>query len=147
MKGKERKKKRKRKKKKRRGRKPNQRCAVVGPRQARNGTALREVGVYLPRFYSMTRGRVMAYGVLFGFWTNLYDVCDCGMVRDLVDEFLGPSRSSTTTQNRVNLGITENGGMPEFPHYSYESVAPTSDDHNFLVRTSIRLFLDSTKSS
>ena len=34
---------------------------MVGPGQARNGTALREVGVFLPRFYSTPRGRVMAY--------------------------------------------------------------------------------------
>ena len=30
--------------------------------QARNGTALREVGVFLPRFNSTPRGRIMAYG-------------------------------------------------------------------------------------
>ena len=30
--------------------------------QARNGTALREVGVFLPRFNSTPRDRVMAYG-------------------------------------------------------------------------------------
>ena len=54
--------KRKRKRKKRRGRKPDQRRAVVRPGQARNRTALREVGVFLPRFYSTPRGRIMAYG-------------------------------------------------------------------------------------
>ena len=59
---KERKGKEKRKKKKRRLRKPDQRHAVVGPEHARNRTVLREVGVFLPRFYSMHRGRVMAYG-------------------------------------------------------------------------------------
>ena len=47
---------------KRRGRKPNQRRAVIEPGQARNGTTLREVGVFLPRFYFTPRGRVMAYG-------------------------------------------------------------------------------------
>ena len=60
-KGKERRKKKKRKKKKRRGRKPNQRRAVVGPGNARNGTMLREVGVFLPQFYSTPSGCVMAY--------------------------------------------------------------------------------------
>ena len=45
------KKKKKRKKKKRRGREPDHYHAVVGPGQARNGTALREVGVFLPKFY------------------------------------------------------------------------------------------------
>ena len=61
-KGKERRKERKRKKKKRRGRKPNQRCALIGPGQAQNETTLREVGVFLPQFYSKLKGRVMAYG-------------------------------------------------------------------------------------
>ena len=61
-KGNERRKKRKRKKKKRRGRKPNQRRAVVGLGQARNETILREVGVFLPRFYSTPKGLVMVYG-------------------------------------------------------------------------------------
>ena len=41
---------------------PDQHRAVVGPGQARNGTALQEVGVFLPRFYSTPRGFVMAYG-------------------------------------------------------------------------------------
>ena len=64
-KGKERRKKIKRKKKRRRGRKPNQRREVVGPGQARNGTALREVGVFLSQFYYRLRGRVMAYGFVW----------------------------------------------------------------------------------
>ena len=59
---KERKGKEKRKKKKIRGRKSNQRRAMVKLGDARNGTALREVGVFLPQFYCTPRGRVMAYG-------------------------------------------------------------------------------------
>ena len=58
---KERKGKEKRKKKKRRERKPDQRRAVVGLGDAWNRTVLREVGVFLPPFYSTPRGRVMAY--------------------------------------------------------------------------------------
>ena len=54
------KRKRKRRKKKRRGRELDQRRIVVGPGQAQNGTALREVGVFLPRFYSTPMGHVMA---------------------------------------------------------------------------------------
>ena len=34
---------------------------MVGPGQVRNETTLREVGVFLPRFYSTPRGLVMAY--------------------------------------------------------------------------------------
>ena len=53
-------KKEKRKKKKRRRRESDQRRAMVGPGQAQKGTALQEVGVFLPRFYFTPRGRVMA---------------------------------------------------------------------------------------
>ena len=37
--------------------------------------------------------------------------------------------------------------MLEFPHHPCKLAAPTSDDHNFPVQTSIYAFLDSTKSS
>ena len=40
-----------------------------------------------------------------------------------------------------------NGGVPKFPHNLFESAASTLDGHNFLVRTPIRAFLDSTESS
>ena len=49
-------------KEKKRGREPDQGRAMVGPGHARNGTTLQVVGVFLPRFYSTPRGRVMAYG-------------------------------------------------------------------------------------
>ena len=45
------------------------------------------------------------------------------------------------------MGRMENRGMPEFQHYPCESAAPTSDDHNFPVRTPIQMFLDYTESS
>ena len=37
--------------------------------------------------------------------------------------------------------------MPEFSHHPYESIALTSDGHNFPVQTPICAFLDSTESS
>ena len=37
--------------------------------------------------------------------------------------------------------------MAEFSHHPYESAAPTSDDHNFPIGTSICPFLVSTESS
>ena len=37
--------------------------------------------------------------------------------------------------------------MPEFPHHPCESAAPTSDGHNFPIRTPICAFLDSTERS
>ena len=42
--------------------------------------------------------------------------------------------------------IMANGGVPKFPH-PCESAPSTSDGHNFLVRTLICSFLDSTESS
>ena len=45
------------------------------------------------------------------------------------------------------MGKMENGGMLEFPHHPCESATPTSDSHNFLVRTLIYAFLDYMKSS
>ena len=66
---------------------------------------------------------------------------------DKVYEFLGPPRPSTASRNLANLGRMENGGVPEFSQHPCESAAPTSDGHNFLVRTPIEMFLDSTESS
>ena len=40
-----------------------------------------------------------------------------------------------------------NVGVPKFPHTLCESAASTLDGHNFLVRTLICAFLDSTESS
>ena len=37
--------------------------------------------------------------------------------------------------------------MSEFSHHPYESVVPTSDDHNFPIRTLICAFLDSMERS
>ena len=67
----------------------------------------------------------------------------CGTVMDRVYEFPGPSRPSTASRNRANLGKIENRGLLEFSHHPFESAAPTSDDHNFPVQTSICLFLES----
>ena len=49
--------------------------------------------------------------------------------------------------NEANLGRMANGGMLEFSHHPCKSAMPTSDDHNFPVRTPICMFLDSTESS
>ena len=101
-KGKERRKKRKRKEKKRRGRKPNQRRVMVELGQAQNGTSLPEVGVFLPRFYSTPRGRVMAYG----FHLVSRKICMlrglCVIVGWLGTEYMsfsGPPRLSTASRN------------------------------------------------
>ena len=45
------------------------------------------------------------------------------------------------------MGRMENGGMLEFLHHPCESATPTSDSHNFPVRTLIYAFLDYMKSS
>ena len=66
---------------------------------------------------------------------------------DRIYEFPGPSRLNTASQNSANLGRMENGGMPKFPHHPCELATLTSNDHNFLERTPIYVFLDSTKIS
>ena len=43
--------------------------------------------------------------------------------------------------------IMANGGCTQISPHLCESAASTLDDHNFLVRTSIRAFLNSTESS
>ena len=75
----ERKKRRRRRREK--GRKPNLSRAVVGPGQARNRTALLEVGVFLPRFYFMLRGLVMAYGFRSDFG-RICMLCDLFVMGD-----------------------------------------------------------------
>ena len=66
---------------------------------------------------------------------------------DRVYDFPGPSRQRTASRKLANLGKMENRGIPEFSHHPCKLVVPTSDSHNFPVRTPICAFLDSTESS
>ena len=92
----------------------------------------------------------MANGFRPVFRANLYvmwSVCDYVMVKD---QFYGVSRLSETEHCVMGLQNPEqNGkrGCAQISAHPCESVASTLDDHNFLVRTPIYAFLDSTESS
>ena len=91
----------------------------------------------------------MAYGFRPVFRANLYIVwfvCDCVMVKD---QFYGVSELSETEHCIMGWQNPEqNGkrGCAQISAHSCESATSTLDDHNFLVRTLIYAFLDSTES-
>ena len=87
----------------------------------------------------------MAYGFCSISQANLYVVwfvCDCVMVKDWFHRVLGLSE----TEDCVSRAEWERG-CAQISAHPCESVASTLDCHNFLVRTPIRAFLDSTESS
>ena len=92
----------------------------------------------------------MAYGFRPVFLANLYVVwfvCDRVMVKD---QFYGVSRLSETEYCVLGWQNPEqNGkrGCAQISAHPCESAASTLDDHNFLVQTPIRAFLDSTERS
>ena len=92
----------------------------------------------------------MAYGFRPVFRANLDDVwfgCDCVMVKD---QFYGVSGLSETEHYVLGWQNPEqNGkrGCAQISAHPCESAASTLDDHNFLIRTPIHAFLDSTESS
>ena len=92
----------------------------------------------------------MAYGFHPIFRANLYVVwfvCDCVMVKD---QFYGVSKLSETEHCVLGWQNPEqNGkrGCAQISAHPCESAASTLDSHNFLVRTLICAFLDSTESS
>ena len=91
----------------------------------------------------------MAYGFRPVFQANLYVVwfvCDCVMVKD---QFYGVSGLSETEHCVLGWQNPEqNGkrGCAQISAHPFESATSTLDDHNFLVRTPICAFLDSTES-
>ena len=90
----------------------------------------------------------MAYGFLSVFRANLevvWFVCDCVMVKD---QFYGVSGLSETENCVLGWQNPEqNGkqGCAQISAHPCESAVSTLDGHNFLVRTPIRTFLDSTE--
>ena len=90
----------------------------------------------------------MAYGFRHVFRANLdvvSFVCDGVMVKD---QFYGVSGLSETGHYVMGWQNPEqNGkrGCAQISAHSCESTASTLDGHNFLVRTPIRAFLDSTE--
>ena len=92
----------------------------------------------------------MAYGFRSVFWANLYVVwfvCDCVMVKDLFHRVLGLSEIEHCVSGQQNLEQNGKRGCAQISAHPCESAASTLDGHNFLVRTPIRAFLDSTESS
>ena len=92
----------------------------------------------------------MAYRFRPIFRANLYvvwSVCDCVMLKD---QFYGVSGLSKTEHCVLGWQNPEqNGkrGCAQISAHPCESAASTLDGHNFLFRTPIRAFLDSTESS
>ena len=84
----------------------------------------------------------MAYGFRPVFRVNLdvmWFVCDCVMVKDQFYRVSGLSETEHCVLGWQNPEQNDKRGC--------ESAASTLDGHNFLVRTPIRAFLDSTESS
>ena len=92
----------------------------------------------------------MAYGFRPVFRKNLYVVwfvCDCVMVKD---QFYGVSELSESEHCVLGQQNPEQNGKRGCAQISSppcESAPSTLDGHNFLVRTPIRTFLDSTEIS
>ena len=73
---------------------------------------------------------------------------DCVIVKDWFHEVLGLSKIEHCVP-RQQKNPKQNGkrGCAQISAHPCESAAPTSDGHNFLVRTLICTFLDSAESS
>ena len=84
------------------------------------------------------------------FWANLYVVwfvCDCVMVKDQFHGVLGLYETKHCVSGQQNPEQNDKRGCAQISAHPCESATSTLDGHNFLVRTHIRLLLDSTESS
>ena len=92
----------------------------------------------------------MAYGFRPVFQTNLnvvWFVCDCVMVKDQFYGVLGLSETEHYILRWQNPEHKGKRGCAQISAHPYESTASTLDGHNFLIRTPIHAFLDSTEIS
>ena len=93
----------------------------------------------------------MAYGFRPVFWANLYVmwyVCDYVMVKDQFYRVSGLSETKHCVLGwQKNLEQNGKRGCAQISAHPCESAVSTLDRHNFLVRTPIPAFLDSTESS
>ena len=92
----------------------------------------------------------MAYEFRSVFPANLYVVwfvCDYVMVKDRFHRVLGLSETKHCVSGQQNPVQNGKRGCAQISAHLCESAVSTLDGHNFLVRTSIRAFLDSTKFS
>ena len=92
----------------------------------------------------------MAYGFRPVFQVNLdvmWFVCDCVMVKDQFYRVLGLSETEHCVLGWKNLEQNDKRGCAQISAHPCESAMSTLDGHNFLVRTPICAFLDSTEIS
>ena len=92
----------------------------------------------------------MAYGFRPVFRANLDVVwffCDCVLVKDQFYGVLGLSKTEHCVLGWKNPKQNAKRGCAQISSHPCESVVSTLDGHNFLVRTPIHTFLDSTESS
>ena len=92
----------------------------------------------------------MAYGFRPVFCSNLdvmWFYCGCVMVKDQFYRVSGLSETEHCVLGWQNPEQNDKRGCAQIFAHPCESAASTLDDHNFLVRTPIRAFLDSTESS
>ena len=92
----------------------------------------------------------MAYGFRYVFWANLYVVWfvyDCVMVKDRFHRVLGLSETEHCVSRQKNPEQNGKRGCAQIFAHPCELAVSTLDDHNFLIRTPIRVFFDSTKIS
>ena len=92
----------------------------------------------------------MVYGFRPVFRENfdvVWFVCDCVMVKDQFYRVSGLPETEHCVLGWKNPEMNGKRGCAQISAHPCESVVSTLDGHNFLVRTPIRPFLDSTKSS
>ena len=92
----------------------------------------------------------MAYEFRSIFRANLYVVwfvCDCVMVKDQFHRVLGQSEIEHCVSGQQNPEQNGKRGCAQISAHPCELAMSTLDDHNFIVRTPICVFLDSTESS
>ena len=92
----------------------------------------------------------MANGFRSIFWANLYVVwfvCDCVMVKNRFHRVLGLYEIEHCVLGQQNPEHNGKWGCAQIFAHPCESAASTLDGHNFLVRTPICTFLDSTEIS
>ena len=92
----------------------------------------------------------MAYRFRSIFRANLYVVwfvCDCVMVKYRFHMVLGLSKIEHCVSGQQNPEQNGKRGCAQISAHPGELAVSTLDGHNFLVRTLIRMFLDSTERS
>ena len=73
--------------------------------------------------------------------------CCCGTVKDWFHGVSGLSETEHCVSGRKNPEQNEKWGCAHISAHPCESVASNLNDHNFLVQTPIRVFLESTERS